>query len=193
MIPEYFAGLGIALEILGGLYYLYCTIKGSVRPNRVTYFFWTVIPMIAFAAQIVQGVGLVAWMTFAAGLTPLLILIASTFNPDAFWKTRKIDFVFAGIAIVGLILWYITDNPNFAITFAILAEIAVVAPTLVKTYQFPETEAWASYGLSLLGYGLVLLSIQTWTYENYAFVTTLFVTTLLITVFALRKPSEERI
>ena len=78
MIPEYFAIVGSIFASLGGYYYLYCTIKGTVQPNRMTWFFWGAFPMIGFFAQLSQGVGLVAWATFFGGLPPFFIVIASS-------------------------------------------------------------------------------------------------------------------
>ena len=74
--------VGSVIASGGSLAYLYLTIKGKVKPNKITWFFWGLFPLIAFSAQIYQGVGLVAWATFAAGAAPFLVLIASSFVPQ---------------------------------------------------------------------------------------------------------------
>lgn len=56
MIPGYFAIVGAVIASLGGLYYLYETITGKSKPNRVSWLLWGVMPMIIFVAQRVQGV-----------------------------------------------------------------------------------------------------------------------------------------
>ncbi|MDC1205528.1 hypothetical protein N8083_01630 [Candidatus Pacebacteria bacterium] len=187
MLPEYFALVGSAIAVSGSLFYLYCTIKGTVKPNRVTWFFWGLFPMIGFAAQISQGVGLVVWATFVAGFIPFLVFIAATFNLKAYWEIKKIDYIFAGIGVFSLLLWYVTQNPNLALTFAVLADFAVAVPTLLKVWNYPETETWKTYALGTVGFGIGVLSIQTWTYENYAFVIYLFLVNLLLASLALRK------
>ena len=155
MIPEYFALVGSLFASTGGFYYLYCTIKGTVQPNKITWFFWGAFPMIAFAAQYAQDVGFVLWATFAAGFTPFLIVVAASFNKDAYWEIKTQDYLFAAIGVVGVILWQITDEPNLALTFALLA---------------------------------AFMSVQVWTYENYAFVLYLFLVNTLIMMLAARKP-----
>ncbi len=187
MIPEYFALIGSFIASTGGFYYLYCTIKGTVQPNRITWFFWGAFPMIAFAAQIAQGVDLIAWATFVAGLTPFLVVFASYLNPQASWQIQKIDYVFALIAIVGVILWQVTDNANLALTFALLADLAVALPTVIKSYQFPDTEDWRAYMLSAAGFLIAILAVQEWLYENYIFVLYLFLINFLLAILALRK------
>lgn len=187
MLPEYFNIIASGIASLGGLYYLYCTIRGTVKPNRVTWFFWGAFPIIAFAAQFSQGVGLISWVTLAAGLPPLLVVVASYWNPEAYWEIKKSDYVFAAIAILSIILWQITDNANLALTFALLADLAAGLPTVVKSYKYPGTESWIAYGLSALGFVIALLTVDEWLYENVAFAIYLLVMNTLLTILALRR------
>ena len=99
MINENFVFLGLALSILGGLSYLIDTLKGKTKPNRVTWFFWAAAPLIAFVAEIQQGVGIQSLLTFIVGFNPLLIFIASFVNKKAYWELRKVDY-FCGLLAV---------------------------------------------------------------------------------------------
>jgi len=195
MLPEQFALLGSLLASAGGFYYLYCTIKGTVQPNKITWFFWGAFPMIAFAAQLAQGVGFVLWATFAAGFTPFLIVLAASFNKEAYWEIKRQDYLFAAIGIIGVVLWQVTDEPNLALTFALIADLAVAWPTIAKSFTNPETEDWKAFAFGSIGFLIALLSVQVWTYENYAFVGYLFVVNTLIMILAARKSTttpEER-
>jgi hypothetical protein len=190
MLPEYFAVVGSVVASTGGIYYAYLTFKGQVKPNKITWFFWSAFPMIAFAAQLSQGVGLVAWATFVAGAPPILVLIGSLFNKDAYWGTRTIDYWFAVAGFLSVIAWQVTKIPNIAFTFALLADLLVALPTVIKTYQFPETENWKAYGVSAFGFLLAVLAVHEWTYENYAFVFYLFLLNLSIAVLAALRPAS---
>ena len=190
MLPEHFALVGSAFASTGAIFYLYCTIKGTVKPNKITWFFWGAFPMIAFSAQFAQEAGFIMWVSFAAGFTPFLIVVAASFNQDAYWEIKKQDYLFATIGIAGLILWQITDKPNVALTFAILADLAVAWPTIAKSYTNPETENWKAFSLGSVGFLIALLSVQVWTYENYAFVLYLFILNTLIMILAARKPAK---
>ena len=190
MIPEYFALIGTVIASLGGFYYLYCTIKGTVKPHKMTYFFWGLFPLIVFASQISQGVGVIAWATFIAGITPFAILIAASFNPNAYWEIKQTDYIYGAIAVLAMIIWYITKEPNIALILALIADFAVAIPTIIKTYQYPKTESWKAYGLNVIGFSVGLLSIHTWTIENYAFIVYLLTVNSLITLLALRKSTS---
>jgi hypothetical protein len=189
MLPEYFAVVGSVIASTGGIYYAYLTFKGQVQPNTVTWLFWSAFPMIAFVAQLSQGVGLVAWATFVAGAPPILVLIGSLFNKDAYWQTKRIDYWFAVAGLLSVIAWQATDSPNIAFTFALLADLIVALPTIIKTYQFPETENWKAYGVSAIGFLLAVLAVPEWTYDNGAFVVYLFLLNLSIAVLAARRPA----
>lgn len=191
MIPEYFALVGAVIASIGGFYYLYETIIGKSKPNRVTWLLWGLFPMITFFAQRAQGVEGLSWVTFASGFTPFLILLASFINKKAYWKTQPRDYYLMTAAFVGIVLWTLTDNPNIAILFALGADFLAGAPTLLKSYKHPDTESWIAYAISAIGFGIAILSIQSYTFENYAFVIYLFLINGLLTCFSARKPSKE--
>ena len=191
MLPEYFAIISAIISSAGGLYYLYKTVTGKTKPNRITWLLWGLLPMITFAAQRVQGVESLSWITFAAGLVPLLIVLASFLNKKAYWKTQWRDYGVVIGAIFGITLWIVTDNPNLAILFLLAVDFLASLPTLLKSYRYPKTESWVAYAISTVGFGVGILAIQTYTFENYAFVTYLFLLSGLLTFLASRKEARK--
>ena len=191
MLPEYFVIIGAVVASIGGLYYLYETLTGTAKPNRVTWILWGIFPMITFVAQRSQGVEGISWVSFASGFTPILVVVASFFNKKSYWKTQPLDYACLSIGIIGIILWALTDNANLAITFAIFADFAAALPTILKAYKHPETESWIAFALSTFGFVISTLAIHIWTFENYAFVTYLVFMNGLIAILAFRKPSKD--
>lgn len=169
MLHENFVILGAVILGIGSLSYLIDTIKGKVKPNRVSFFLWALAPLIGFTAQIKQGVGIQSLLTFMIGFTPALILLASFLNKDAAWKLRPFDFICGAFSIFGLILWYITKEGNFALIFSLMADGLASLPTIVKSYKYPETEnPWAYLG-SLIAAVLTLLTITNWNFAHWGF------------------------
>ena len=191
MIPEYFAVVGAIVGSLGGFYYLYETIIGNAKPNRVTWLLWGLFPMIIFVAQRAQGVEGLSWATFAAGFTPLLIVLASFLNKKAYWKTERRDYFLMAAAIAGIILWALTDDPNLAILFSLVADFLAGLPTLIKAYRYPRTESWIAYAISTLGFGVGMLAIPSFTFEHSAFIVYVFVLNGLLAMLASRRPSGQ--
>lgn len=183
MLDERFVILAGIINISGILLYVYDTIKGHSKPNRVTWFLWSLVPFIAFSAQIKQGVGLTSVLTFTSGFGPFLVLVTSLLNKNAYWELKRFDLVCGAIAIIGVILWLVTKNPNLAIIFSITADGFAALPTLVKSFKFPETESMVTYLLASFGALLTLFTIDTWKLEFFAFPLYIFILCLTITIF----------
>lgn len=169
MIDEKFIFVAVALILFGDFTYLVYTIKGRVRPNKVTWFLWALAPLIAFTAQLSQGVGLLSLTTLAFGAIPLLIFLASFLNKKAFWKITSFDLICGALAMVGLVLWQVTKVGNWAILFAIASDGLAAVPTVIKSYQAPETENYQVYLLNGLGAVITLFTIKEWNFAHWAF------------------------
>lgn len=165
---------------------MYQTIIGKTKPNRITWLLWGVFPMITFAAQRAEGVQSISWATFAAGLPPLLVVAASFSNKKAYWQTKTVDYMCLALGVFGTVLWAITDKPNLAILFSILADLAAGTPTIIKSWTHPETESWRAYAISTFGFVIAIVSIHSWTFQNYAFLLYLLLVNGLITILSSR-------
>jgi hypothetical protein len=192
VIPESFAVVGAVIGSIGGLLYLYETIVGTAKPNRATWFLWFLFPMITFVAQRAQGVEGLSWATFAAGFTPLLIVIASFLNKGAYWKTEPRDYVLMAAAVLGIVISVAVSNPVIAILFAVIADALAGIPTFVKAYRHPETESWIAYAISAVGFGLGVLAIPAFTFEHAAFISYVFGANLVLALFSVRARSRPR-
>ena len=190
MLPSYFAIIAAIVSSLGTLYYFYETLKGKAQPNRVTWILWAIFPMIIFFAQRSQNTGVMSIISLSAGVLALLVFTASLFNKKAYWKTKPFDYACLVLAIIGMVLWWLSKDANVAIVFAILADGLAAAPTIKKAYLHPNSESWQAYALSALGFFIGILAIQKWDFTNYAFVIYLFALNGLIALLAAKKPKQ---
>lgn len=183
MINQNFVIVGAIIAAVGTLSYLIDTLKGKVKPNRVSFLLWSLAPLIAFFAEIKQGVGIQALMTFVVGFLPLTIFFASFVNKKAEWKLTRFDLICGALSLVGLILWYITKSGNIAIIFSILADGLAALPTVVKSFNYPETEsAWPYFASTISGI-LTLLTVQVWNLATVGF--PLYITLITLVIFSL--------
>jgi len=149
--------------------YIRDTIRGKIQPNKVTWLLWAIAPLIAFSAEITQGVGIVALATGISGIVPLFIFTSSFFNKNAEWKITKFDMVCGILSLLGIIMWYVTRIGNVAIIASILADGLAAMPTMVKSYKNPETENDLEFLCGIVNASIALLVIQNWNFENYGF------------------------
>lgn len=182
MLHPNFVIVGTLIGSIGTVAYIIDTIKGRVKPNRVSFLLWSIAPFIAFAAMLKQGVGISSLMTFSTGFLPLLVFIASFVNKKAEWKITRFDLICGFLSLLGLALWLITRVGNVAIIFSILADGLAAVPTVRKAYYYPETEiAWPWFATSI-GVIFTLLTLKSWTFADYGFILYILILDTLIAV-----------
>ena len=161
--------LGAAIGALGTAVYVRDTLRGTTKPNRVTWLMWAVAPLLAAAVELNEGVGLRVLPTFMVGFMPLLVFVASFHNPSAVWKIRRVDYACGVMSAVGTAVWLATRNGVLAISAAILADFLAGVPTMMKSWTHPQTETIYSYVGAVISMIVLLLTIQHWTFDVAAF------------------------
>lgn len=169
MLSPVFLFIGAIINLIGACGYIIDIIKGKVKPNRVTFLIWPLAPLIAFFAQINEGVGISSLFSLFVAITPLLVLIASFINKKSQWKLTKFDMICGVLSLIGLVLWQITKSGNIAIIFSILSDGLASLPTIVKAYKFPETEVAWPWLTSVIYAILALLTLTKWSFASAGF------------------------
>ncbi len=98
----------------------------------------------------------------------------------------------AGV-LLGEVLWFWTSKPNIAILFAIAADLLVGLLTFIKAFRHPETEIWIACAISILGFGLGILALPSFSFENAAFVVYVFALNAVLAVLASRRNANSRL
>jgi len=169
MLDVHFVLLGAVIAGVGTALYLRDTLKGVTQPNRVTWLLWSAAPLLAFAVEVREGVGLRSLMTFVVGFSPLLIFLASFYNRASFWRIGWLDYLCGAVSVAGLGVWLATRHGTVAIVASIVADALAAAPTLLKSWKQPESETAAVYYGSTANAVITLLTIRTWTTAVDAF------------------------
>ena len=180
--------LGAVINVIGTFSYIRETIRGNTKPNKVTWLLWSIAPLIAAAASFSDGVRpLVIVPVLFSGLMPLLVLLSSFVNPNAYWKLEKFDYLCGIFSLLALILWQLTDEPAVAIFLAIVSDIFASIPTIVKSWRFPKTETPLAYLTASLSTLTAFFAITTWDFSSYAFPLYLVLLNTLLVIILYRK------
>ncbi len=169
MLDVHWVILGAALSMAGGAAYVRDTLRGTTHPNRVTWLLWAAAPLLAFAVEVDEGVGLRSLMTFVVGFGPVLVLAASFVNRQAVWRITRLDWVCGALSVAGTALWLGTRVGVVAIAASIAADALAAVPTLVKSWRAPHTETVSVYVGSLANAVITLLTVTRWTAAESAF------------------------
>jgi hypothetical protein len=169
VISVYWVYVGSAIGALGTAVYLRDTLRGTTKPNRVTWLLWAIAPLLAAAVELDQGVGIRTLPTFMVGFMPLLVFVASFHNAESVWKIRRFDYACGVMSVIGTVVWLATRNGVLAISAAIVADFLAGVPTLMKSWTHPETETVHTYVGAVLSMLILLLTIDHWTFDVAAF------------------------
>lgn len=169
MIDARFAILGALISVAGSVAYARDTLRGRTQPNRVSWLMWTVAPLIAFAAEVAQHVGLDALLTFAVGFGPGLVLLASFADARAYARVTAVDLVCGALSVAALVAWAVTGTGDVAIAFGILSDFFGAVPTLRKAYRSQASESASAFLAGGTGAVITLLTVKRWAFAGFGF------------------------
>jgi hypothetical protein len=177
---EYLVFVAAFATLLATFVYVRSMFKGGAKPNRVSWFMWSIAPFIATAAAISNGVGWAALPVFMSGLSPFLIFTASFVSKKAHWTLASFDYVCGVLSGLALVLWYVTEDPNVAIAFAIASDGLASIPTLTKAWKHPETEVAWPFMVGVFNASTSFFASAIWAFSVYAFPMYLIVINILL-------------
>ncbi|MBP7804624.1 MAG: hypothetical protein KA052_00160 [Candidatus Pacebacteria bacterium] len=149
-----------ALIALSAIPYIRDIYRGKTTPQRMTWFIWIVLLTIAFFAQVAEGGTWSLITTFVDWLGVLIIFILSI--KHGVGGTSKLDIAALIGACIGLILWYLTNNPMYALVITIVIDFFGGFLTMVKTHKDPHSETAVAYMICGTGGLLGAISVGKW-------------------------------
>lgn len=184
---QYVVYVGVVVMAFGAFFYIRETLRGTTKPNRVTWLVWSIAPLIGTAAALSQGVRLATLPVFMMGFFPLIVFLVSFINKDSYWELKRLDYICGFFSFLALFLWVITRVPEIAIVFAIVSDALAALPTLIKSWKYPETESSMVYSTSLFGAATSFFALNTWSFSEWAFPAYLVLINALIFLVIYRK------
>lgn len=187
---EFFGYTGGILMMLSVLPYAKSILKGETKPHRITWFIWTVLILIAFFSQLAKGASWSLLLTAGDAIAIIITFALSVkFGVGGF---RKMDILSLAGAGVGLLLWYLTNEPAFALFLIILIDIIGLNLTVTKTWKNPETENWVAWAVCGVGGFFGILAVGSFnfillSYPLYICIANSFVALIIVRRKSLKK------
>lgn len=142
-MSQLLAALAVVLFLAAAPPYILDTVRGKTKPERATWFIWSVLGIIAFVSQVGLGA---QWSLVFAGLDALGSVI--TFSLSLKFGVggwTLLDRVALTIAAVGVVISLIAHEPVIALLGVILADVSGTILTIRKTFLAPNTETTISW------------------------------------------------
>ncbi len=153
-----------ALGMLSGVLGFICCIPyirdillKKTKPERASWFIWTILGSISFFSQLAKGATNSLWMTGADTLGVVITFIMAIRYGTGGLNSKDIKALL--VAVFGLILWYFTHEPAFALAIVILVDGSGAILTIMKAYEDPGSETMSAWFLSGLAGFVAALSV----------------------------------
>ena len=187
MLPEQLGYIAIVIGLFAAGFYVKDTLLGKTKPNRVSWSLWALAPLIGVFFQLKAGAGLSVLPIFMAGFGPVLVVLASFVNKNAYWKITRLDIVCGTFSLIALVIYVFMHNLSLSILFVILSDLLAGIPILVKSWKFPETETSITFILGTVNSIIGMLIIKDWSFVIYSFGLYLIIINSTIVLFLYRK------
>ncbi len=159
-----FLVLATIITVVSVLPYLRDILKGTTKPNIVSWLTWTLLTGIATAAEIAAHEYVAAIFTSAAVVeTGLVVVFGLRYG---YVKYTRFDVVCQIGAVVGIILWQLFDSPTIGVLAAVGIDFIGALPTFRHAWQKPNEETWQTFAISGIGAVFALLALDSYNWVS---------------------------
>lgn len=145
-LKDFLGLLAASLNLAAAVPYFMGMYKGQVHPHVFTWFIWSLLTGIAFAAQLSGNAGPGAW---ALGVSAVLCFTVATCaircGEKQITRSDWLSFITA-LAAIGL--WIATDDAFWAVILVTLIDVLAFWPTFRKSWHKPYEEVISTYVIS---------------------------------------------
>lgn len=149
----------IVFTFVSYLPYLLSIGKKQTKPHIYSWLVWLLDAFIIFALQITHGAGTGAYVTLAAGLMCLLVLIL-TITKKGKSEITHLDTFFLILAIIALGIWLFAKQPLISALLITFVDFLGFVPTVRKSWKKPFSETPYFYAINTLRFVLAIVALQ---------------------------------
>ncbi len=189
---------GEILGIIAGLLssssyflYIFTTIFGKTKPNRVTWWILTLVGFMIASSYYVSGARATIWVAVSYTLGPFIVAILSLKYGEGN-KWEKLDKWCFTVAIISIPIWYISKSAILVLIINIFLDFVALVPTIKKSYLRPQSEDKIAWTLESFSGILNILAIEKWVFAIAFYPVYLFVINGVVTLL-LYRPSLKKI
>lgn len=170
--------------LFSGFLNIRAILLGKAKPHRTTFFIFFLVNSIIFASLFAQQDRVAIYLAFFNAISLLIIFLLSL--KYGMGGLAALDIVCLGLALAGIVLWKITNNPILGLYASLFTSAVCSIPTIKKIYFFPKTEVWEFWFIGFLSSLLNLLAIKNWTFNSIIFPLYLTIANLIIVLLIIR-------
>lgn len=167
-----------AVSFIAFIPYIYSTLRGEMKPNRATWWIWTLVGVMLGASYYSSGADSTIWVAVSYVIGPLVTAIISIKYGEGGW-TRFDKWCLLGVG-VSLLLWWVFNTPLVALVALIFIDLCGALPTVHKVYRDPTSENRLAWLLFVTGNTLNLHAVKIWIFAIAVYPVYMFTGSLII-------------
>lgn len=179
-----FIAVSTVLALISPIIYASAILKGKAKPHRTTRLVLLIITSLSTASLYSQGNTVAIWLAGVSTIQSIFIFILSIKRGMGGWA--RTDIVTLIIALSGIILWQVTNDPVIALYFAITADFTGMIPAIIKTYRLPHTEIAMFFLLDVFAALFNLFAIKDWTIKEISYPIYIMLINLVMVLLVVR-------
>jgi hypothetical protein len=189
--PDYkivLAVLATVLTVVAFVPYLRSIQRGHTRPHVFSWIIWGINTGIAFLAVLAERGGAGAWpIGFSCVVTLFVAALAYIKRADV--SITRADWLFFIAALAAIPVWWMADDPLWAVVLITVIELLGFGPTFRKCWHQPHSESMTFLAILIARNVLIVAAL-----ERHLLTTLLFPVAmaaacgLLITIMLWRRP-----
>lgn len=144
-----FLVISIVLTIMSAVPYIRDILRGTTKPNLVSWITWSLLTGVATAAAISAGENVAAMFTGAATIETTLIVLLGL--RKGYVRYTRFDAFCQIGAIVGIVLWQLFSSPAIGVVAAVVIDFIGALPTFRHSWLLPSEETWQAYAIAAVG------------------------------------------
>lgn len=148
------------LGLIGYIPYIMSILKNKTRPNKASWFIWTVVGGLLAFSYMAEGDPNAIWLPLGYFFGPLIVAILSLRYGYAVWS--KLDKICIIVAIISIIPWLLSKSAIITLLINVVIDAAGGIPTIVKSYREPETEDFTAWLIFFIANTMQLFAVSVW-------------------------------
>ena len=141
--------IGIAaliVNFVGYVPYIKGIFEGKVKPQRITWGIWSILTLVAFVNQVMNGGG---WSSLFFGSTTALVLLVFVLSMrKGVGGSSRFDQIILVVAALLFAYWAFSRDTYYSTLIAVAIDGVGALPTVLKAYRLPETEVYLQWVLA---------------------------------------------
>jgi hypothetical protein len=161
--------------------YIFDIVKGKTKPHIYTWLVWFITGVISVVIGLQSGGGYGLYgLMFNVFLVGAIVLLSIKYGTkDIVYK----DKIYLSLAFLGVILYFLFQNPVYSLVTAIFVDLIAYIPTFRKTYNDPDSESLGAWVITIIAYAVSIIILENKNFNTMSYITSILTMNIFLSLF----------